>query len=123
MDNSEINQNIITLSMQGLTARQISEIVGLEHQRVVRRVARMVQRGVLPRSRIRRGLPPAQDPRHTLRGELLRQRKTIGTMHELDESLTPEEVRFIASQVPKGGSLVGLLSAIIRDLYEEEGGQ
>lgn len=115
-----MDDDIAALAMQGLSAAEIGDRIGISARAVQKRIAKLMAVGLLPRARERRGKLDAE--KHGGIMAMQRSGKPWGSMRALAKDMPPSVVAWLADQVPEGGTVSDVLYALVVDAYFEDRG-
>lgn len=106
------------LSLQGLPPRKIAEkLPYLTTNQIARTLRSLRGRGELPTPRGASASPRLQVDRYLQRHDIKQ-----GLLRHTLEALTHDQREWLAKQIPVGATMADAITAILRDVYEEETG-
>ena len=116
----EIRAKVKTLALLGMTRDQIAAEAGITYWSVNYYLHILEKIGEIPRSRERRGLPTVADEKTARDRARMKYGAKFGTMGSFAASLTDDQLRWLASQVPQGGTFADVLRGIVTDAYHDD---
>ena len=116
----EEREAVRQLAMKGMSIREAAIELGITYVRAKNHYTQLLNNGQMPTAVIRKRAATGRLSKATLDNERVRRKIRFGSMIELMQGLSMEQVNWLLDQVPKGGSMSDALRGIVVDAYNEE---
>jgi len=116
-----LNKQIIALANNGLSIKQIADMVGMNKPAVASRMTILMRQGKLKRHSERTGAINTQVGRYHILNK--RYGKRLGSMGEMLTKLTIDEASWLYKTTPADMTVAEWVAVLLRDVVAEEGGQ
>ena len=118
-ESKNIYLQILKNALEGKTAQQISEAVGIPTNTAAQRMYKLMRTGMLPYARTRKF--NANPSARVVIADLRKIHRTqAGTLSQIIDALSVEQAQWLFEQTPKGSTLAESIAAIVIDAYNDE---
>ena len=118
-ESKNIYLQILKNALEGKTAQQISEAVGIPTQTAAQRMYKLMRTGMLPYAKTRKF--NANPSARVVIADLRKIHRTqAGTLSQIIDALSVEQAQWLFEQTPKGSTLAESIAAIVIDAYNDE---